>query len=63
MKSKKVIIYIKLEDVADLIKLETCRNREDAERKVRCYERQDRQELAEGYGFPHGITQYVITPV
>ena len=60
MRSKRVTIYIKLEDIAEPIKLETCKDRETAEAKIRCYERQDRYEISEGYGFPHGIPKYVI---
>lgn len=63
MRRKKVAIYIKLEDIAEPIKLETCKDRETAEAKIRRYERQDRYEVeVEGYGFPHGIPKYIIKP-
>ena len=62
MKSKKVLISIKLDDNR-LVKLETCRNEEEAKARIARYEREDQQEIREGYGFPHGIPQYVITPV
>lgn len=40
--------------------LETVRNQETAELRVSTYERADRHELAEGYGFPNGLPKYEI---
>lgn len=40
--------------------LETVRNQEVAELRVRVYEKADKQDVFEGYGFPHGLPKYEI---
>lgn len=55
---KKAEIWVKVAGKETF--LETCASKEMAELRTARYYREDKRELAEGYGFPQGMPEYII---
>lgn len=54
--------FIVTQQVGDFepVKVVSLKSRNEAEAAIRIFERDDRNEMREGYGFPHGMPKYSI---
>lgn len=61
-RTKKVEIWARFEKAGIEIYMETARNAEAAEIAIRAMNNRNKNDLAEGYGFPMGVPQYFVRP-
>ena len=62
MKGTKTAVYMRVGDY-QFQKLAVYNTEEKALQAKQAFEREDRQEIAEGYGFPYGIPEYILVRV